>query len=141
MDVPNNKSIPFRLEDQMKKNPQVRILLFMLLLPLVLVLVGCERKSINEIMADPQRYAHREVGVVGKVVRSVSVLGKGAYEVDDGTGKLWVVSDKGVPREGARVGVKGKIRDGFNLGGLIKLPEVVRSGLVMIESEHKARNY
>ena len=125
----------------MKKSPQVRILLLMLLLPLVLVLVGCERKSINEIMADPQRYAHREVGVVGKVVRSVSVLGKGAYEVDDGTGKLWVVSDKGVPREGARVGVKGKIRDGFNLGGLIKLPEVVRSGLVMIESEHKARNY
>ena len=125
----------------MKKSPQVGILLLMLLLPLVLVLVGCETKSINEIMADPQRYAHREVGVVGKVVRSVSVLGKGAYEVDDGTGKLWVVSDKGVPREGARVGVKGKIRDGFNLGGLIKLPEVVRSGLVMIESEHKARNY
>ena len=61
MGVPNNKSIPFRLEDQMKKSPQVRILLLMLLLPLVLVLVGCERKSINEIMADPQRYAHREV--------------------------------------------------------------------------------
>ncbi len=125
----------------MKKSLQVRMLLSVLLLSLVLVLAGCERKSINEIMADPQRYTHKEVGVVGKVVRSVSVLGKGAYEVDDGTGKLWVVSDRGVPREGARVGVRGKIRDGFNFGGLIKLPEVVRSGLVMIESEHKARNY
>ena len=78
----------------------------------VLMLIACERKSINQILADPQRYAHREVDVVGQVVQSYSVLGRGAYQIEDGTGKLWVVSyeGKGVPRKGARVSVKGKIR-------------------------------
>ncbi len=106
----------------------------------VLMLIACERKSINQILADPQRYAHREVDVVGQVVQSYSVLGRGAYQIEDGTGKLWVVSyeGKGVPRKGARVSVKGKIQDGFDLGTLVKLPEVVSSGLVMIESTHKA---
>ncbi|SRR6266545_5364487 len=106
---------------------------------LMLFLAGCEEKRINEIMADPQRYSNREVGVVGKVVQSYSVLGKGAYQVDDGTGKLWVVSDKGVPRKGARVGVKGKIRDGYDLGTLVKLPEAISSGMVMVEAAHKSR--
>jgi hypothetical protein len=104
-----------------------------------LIVAGCEQKSINDIRADPSRYANREVGVVGNVTRSFSVLGKGAYEIDDGTGRLWVVSENGVPRDGARVAVKGTIRDAYNLSSLVKLPEPVTSGLVMIESSHKAR--
>jgi hypothetical protein len=117
----------------------LRFLMILLLTPLLLVLVGCEQKTINQILADPHRYANREVGVTGNVVRSVSILGKGAYQIDDGTGKLWVISDKGVPREGARIQAKGKIRDGFNLAGLVKLPDVVSSGMVMIESGHRAK--
>jgi hypothetical protein len=107
----------------------------------LLVLVACERKSIDQVLADPQHYAHRDVVIVGSVVKSYSVLGFGAYQLDDGTGKLWVVSKEGVPREGARVGVKGTIRDGYNLGDLgtkvMKLPDTVCSGIVMIESGHK----
>jgi hypothetical protein len=100
---------------------------------------GCEQKTINEIRAEPSRYANKEVSVVGTVTRSYSVLGKGVYEIDDGTGKLWIASEKGVPREGAKVVVKGTIRDGYNLGSFIKLPEAISSGLVMIESSHKAK--
>jgi len=118
---------------------KAKLLLAMVLASAMLVLVGCESKTINQILAEPQRYAHRDVGITGNVVRSFSVLGAGAYQVDDGTGKIWVVAKNNVPREGARVGVKGKIQDGFNLGGLVKLPEVVRSGMVMIESEHRAK--
>jgi hypothetical protein len=103
------------------------------------IMAGCEQKTINEIMADPGSFANKEVAVVGTVARSFSLLGKGAYEIDDGTGKLWVVSENGVPREGAKIAVKGTIRDGYNLGSLVKLPEPVSSGLVMIESSHKAR--
>ena len=91
----------------------------------------------------PARRKSQEVGIVGKVVRSYSVLGHGAYEVDDGTGTLWVVSNAGGPREGARVGVKGTIRDLFSLGDLgpiLKLPEAVRSGVVMMESERKVKD-
>jgi len=104
-----------------------------------LTMSGCEQKTINEIRAEPSRYANKEVSVVGTVTRSYSVLGRGVYEIDDGTGKLWIASEKGVPREGAKVVVKGKIRDGYNLGSFIKLPEAISSGLVMIESSHKAR--
>ncbi len=111
-----------------------------LLAGLALFLTACEQKTINQILADPQRYANKDVGIVGNVVQSYSVLGRGAYQVDDGTGKLWVVSDKGVPRKGARVSVKGKIRDGFDLGSLVKLPEAVGAGLVMMESKHKAES-
>lgn len=118
---------------------KVKLLLAMVLASAMLVLVGCESKTINQIMAEPQRYANKDVGITGNVIRSFSVLGAGAYQVDDGTGKIWVVAKNNVPREGARVGVKGKIQDGFNLGGLVKLPEVVRSGMVMIESSHRAK--
>lgn len=116
---------------------------FLVLAGMVLFLPGCEQKSIKHILADPQRYANHEVAVVGKVVRSYSVLGHGAYEVDDGTGTLWVIARSGVPREGVRAGVKGTIRVGFNLGelgSLLKLPEAVQSGVVLIETEHKAED-
>jgi hypothetical protein len=106
---------------------------------LALAMAGCERKSINDIKADPGRYSNHEVVIAGDVVRSVSVLGKGVYEIDDGTGKLWIVSQTGVPRDGAQVLVRGTVRDGYNLGEFVKLPEPVSSGLVMIEKSHKAR--
>ncbi len=109
------------------------------LVVLALTMAGCDQKTINEIKADPGRYADKEVGVVGTVTRSIGALGTGVYEIDDGTGKLWVVSKTGLPREGAKIGVKGTIRDGYSLGSLVKLPESISSGMVMIESSHKAR--
>ena len=118
---------------------KTKVFLGLVLGSVMLILVGCEQKTINQIMAEPHRYTNPDVGIKGNVTRSYSVLGTGAYQVDDGTGKMWVVAKHNVPREGARVGVKGKIQDGFNLGGLVKLPEVVRSGMVMIESDHRAR--
>jgi hypothetical protein len=103
-----------------------------------LTLTACATKSINDILADPSRYANREVTVKGEVTQSVSVLGHGSYKIEDGGGSLWVVSTKGVPRKGARVKVSGKIRDVADLGSVLKLPDVVGSGLVMTESSHKA---
>jgi hypothetical protein len=109
---------------------------------MVLCLPGCDRTTIHHILADPHRYANQEVAVAGRVLRSYSVMARGAYEVDDGTGTLWVVSQAGVPREGARVGVKGTLRDFFSLGDLgptLNLPESVRSGVVMIETARRTR--
>ena len=103
-----------------------------------LALTSCATRSINDILADPSRYANRDVTVKGEVTQSVSVLGHGSYKIEDGGGSLWVVSTKGVPRKGARVKVSGKIRDVADLGSVLKLPDVVGSGLVMTESSHKA---
>jgi len=104
---------------------------------------ACASRSVNQIIADPSRYRDREVRLSGAVVDSYSFVNRGAYRIDDGTGQLWVVSDKGVPRLKARVTVKGTIREGFNLGSLgdrIKLPPGIGSGLVLMESSHKAND-
>ena len=105
-------------------------------------LSGCAARSINHIMADPHRYVSRDVGIRGEVIESYSVVGHGVYRVDDGTGRLWVVSEKGVPRKGAKVEVRGEIKDGYDLGDLstlVKIPERLGNGMVMIEKKHKAR--
>jgi len=105
----------------------------------LVVVSGCAT-SINNVLADPSRYRNREVKVAGRVEDSYSVAGRGAYRLQDRSGQLWVLSDRGVPRTGARVTVKGTIRDAFNLGILAKqLPPGVASGLVMIETSHSAQ--
>ncbi|OGG55653.1 MAG: hypothetical protein A3F84_23880 [Candidatus Handelsmanbacteria bacterium RIFCSPLOWO2_12_FULL_64_10] len=110
------------------------------LLSALTLFVACKEKAtIGQVLSDPQRYADREVGVEGNVIQNYSVLGRGAYQIEDGTGRLWVVSEKGVPRKGARVRVKGKVREGFDLGSLVKLPDVVGSALVLIESAHEVK--
>jgi membrane protein implicated in regulation of membrane protease activity len=105
-----------------------------------LVLAACASMTINRVLADPSRYRNREVRLSGAVVDSYSLANRGAYRIDDDTGQLWVVSDRGTPRKGARVTVKGTIREGFNLGSLgDRLPAGIGSGLVLMESSHKAR--
>ncbi len=104
---------------------------------------ACATRSVNQILADPSRYRDREVRVAGLVVESYSFASRGAYRIDDQSGQLWVVSDRGVPRKGARVTVTGTIREGFNLGSLgdrINLPAGLGSGLVLMESSHRAKD-
>lgn len=118
-----------------------RLVVILALATSALVSAACATRTVNEILADPSRYRDRDVRVSGAVVDSYSLANRGAYRIDDGTGQLWVVSDMGVPRTSARVTVKGKIREGFNLGALggrINLPAGVGSGLVLMESSHKA---
>lgn len=103
-----------------------------------LVSASCASATINQVLADPSRYRDHEVQLSGKVVDSYSFANRGAYRIDDNTGQLWVVSDRGTPRKGAQVTVKGTIREGFNLGSLGNLPGI-GAGLVMMESSHKAK--
>jgi hypothetical protein len=104
---------------------------------------ACAATTINQILADPSRYRNRDVRVSGSVVDSYSFANRGVYKISDESGQLWVMSDRGVPRKGARVVVKGTIRDGFSLGSFgdrVKLPPAIGSGLLIMESSHKARN-
>jgi len=103
---------------------------------------GCATKTINHILADPSRYRNSDVQLKGTVVDSYSIAGHGAYQIADGTGRMWIVSSHGVPRTGASVQVKGRVREGANLGnagGRLNLPPGVAAGVVMIESSHKAK--
>ena len=103
---------------------------------------ACAARTINQVLADPGHYRDREVKLSGSVVDSYSFVGNGASQIEDSTGKLWIVSNRGVPRKGAHVSVKGTVREGFSLGSVgdkIKLPPAVSAGIVLMESSHKAK--
>jgi hypothetical protein len=88
------------------------------LLAAVFLLTACpSQTTISKINADPGRYRGKEVGIVGRVTDSYGVLGNGAYEIDDGTGRIWVATRRGVPSRGSQVGVKGRVLNGFQWGG------------------------
>src|SRR5271155_2692604 len=84
-----------------------------------LLLAGCPpRVSIAKLNRDPGRYAGREVTVAGRVVDSYGALGRGVFQVDDGTGTMWVLAGQyGVPGAGAKLAVTGHVEQGFSLGG------------------------
>jgi len=88
-----------------------RLILLPVLLAAVLGLAACpSQTNIGKITADPDRYMDKEVGIVGRVTDSYGVpLVGGAYEIDDGTGRLWVLSERSAPAKGSRVGVKGRV--------------------------------
>jgi len=98
---------------------RTRILSAVLLVAGVLCLAGCpQRLTIEHINRDPGRYRNKEVAIAGRVVSSYGALGTGVFEVDDGTGRMWVFSQRyGVPGRDARLAVAGYIEQGFSFGG------------------------
>lgn len=96
-----------------------RIVLAALPVLVTLFLAGCPtRTSIADINRDPGRYSGKEVTIAGRVSDSMGALGTGAFQVDDGTGRMWVISENyGVPGNDAKVSVTGRIQQGFSFGG------------------------
>jgi hypothetical protein len=73
--------------------------------------------SISRINQNPAKYQNKDVALVGTVTDSYGALGTGVYELDDGTGRIWVMTTHGVPSKGARVGVSGQVYTGLQYGG------------------------
>jgi hypothetical protein len=84
-----------------------------------LCLAGCpQRTTIANINHDPGRFRGKEVTIVGRVTSSFGALGSGVFEVDDGTGRMWVFSQNyGVPGRDAKLAVTGHVEEGFTFGG------------------------
>src|SRR5215213_10130024 len=110
-----------------------KTVVFLALIGGTLLLTACpSQTNIAKINADPDRYRGKEIGIAGTVTDSYGAAGVGAYEIDDGTGKIWVATRHGVPSRGSRVGAKGYVRNGFSFGG--------RSyGTVMEETDRRSR--
>jgi hypothetical protein len=85
---------------------------------LIVFACGCTVTTIYKVNSDPARYMAKDVTIAGQVVTSFGAMNQGAYEVDDGTGRLWVWSSGfGVPSQGARVTVTGRVQAGVAIGG------------------------
>jgi hypothetical protein len=98
---------------------------------------ACGGTSIRKITADPSRYRTDEVKISGEVLDSYSIGSRGIYHVDDGSGRLWVYSDNGVPRKGAQVSVWGTIREALNLGPLNNLVKIPVDAVILVERQHR----
>jgi hypothetical protein len=106
--------------------------LFVLISGALLFTACPSQTNIAKINRNPDRYRNKEVGIAGRVTDSYGVLGAGAYEIDDGTGRIWVATRRGVPSRGSHVGAKGYIHNGFSFAG--------RSfGTVMEETDRRSR--
>src|SRR4051812_5977707 len=96
------------------------------------------RKSIADIEANPGKYQNKTVSITG-IVRdadgvNIPIMGirGGCYKIDDGTGSIWVCTEKGVPTKGAELTVKGKLQNGATIQGK-------NYGLVIMEKDRKFR--
>lgn len=98
-----------------------------------LFLSGCGPTKIGRILQDPTRYANRDVTVEGRVAQSIGAFIAGVYQVEDDTGKIYVLSTRsGVPAQGVRVRVRGQVTPGLSVLGK-------SLGTTIRESEHRAR--
>jgi hypothetical protein len=106
--------------------------MFLFTLAAGLVMTGCATTKIGRILDDPARFRNRSVRIDGTVVASAGLLGTGGYQVQDDTGKIYVVSRRGVPRTGAHVQVEGPVVSGVELMGQ-------NFGTTIREREHKVK--
>ncbi len=99
---------------------------------LAALLSGCGPVKIGRVLDEPMRFGNRTVRVEGEVDRSIGAVIAGVYQVQDDTGKIYVISVSGVPRKGSKVSVKGKVQQGITFGN--------RSfGTVLREESHKVK--
>src|SRR5215813_5147688 len=85
----------------------------------MILMVGCPTQtSIADINKDPGHFAGKDVSIHGTVSDSFGALGNGVFQIDDGTGRMWVYSQNfGVPGNGTKTAVTGRIEQGFAFGG------------------------
>lgn len=70
--------------------------------------VGCQAPLIT-IKESPKK-VDQTVNLRGKVVHLAPFLGNGAYQIEDVTGKIWVVTTQTLPQLNQQINLKGKIK-------------------------------
>ena len=103
----------------MRLHPFIRFLLLAAIAAALIAASGCRGgvTPIKTLLDDPARFDGQVVRIAGEVGLSAGAFGYGAYQLNDGTGTLSVVSKGGgAPREGAKVGVDGTFKAVFTLG-------------------------
>ncbi|KGF72063.1 hypothetical protein DO97_13225 [Neosynechococcus sphagnicola sy1] len=87
-------------------------------------LIGCTQLArfgigttpISQIVSNPSQYQNATIR--GKVINQIGVLGRGAYEIQDNSASVWVVTQSGMPPINSTVTVRGRASEGISIGGL-----------------------
>jgi len=94
------------------------ILLLLGLLLLAFSTVGCSPNKIGDILDNPSQYEGEELTVSGTIGETIwfALLEKGAYQVGDGTGNIWIITSQPPPQKGQTVSVRGTLQPAITLG-------------------------
>ena len=94
----------------------MKLLLFCIAIVIILAtalsICSCtETDQIAFIMNNPSRFNGQTVDINGAVENTIwdSAVSRGAYQVFDGSGDIWVVTDQALPSKGIEVNVKGTL--------------------------------
>jgi hypothetical protein len=121
--MPARRDSPVARDNSPKKNQVVqgmknRSLGLMALLATTLLFSACPSETtIGQLNGEPGRYRNKEVSVRGTVNNSFGALGMGAYELEDETGRIWVLTENGVPTKGSQVRAVGQYINGVTWAG------------------------
>lgn len=75
-------------------------------------------ERIADVLADLRNYDGLQVTFEGEVSGVINLLGYKAYTLDDGSGTITVVTERGLPRSGESLKVSGIIHEVFNVAGV-----------------------
>ena len=103
----------------MKKKKVIIVSLLTLLVLMVVLASSCAQVTkIGDIKASPSQYANKEVTVKGTVNNSFwfSLLSKGAYEISDSSGTIWVVVTQTPPVKMDIIQVSGTVQSAITVG-------------------------
>lgn len=86
---------------------------------MIFLLSACSgRVSIESINHDPAQFRGKEISIAGRVANSFTEGNASAFELDDGTGRLWVLRENtNLPAHNSSISVRGTIEQGLPFGG------------------------
>jgi hypothetical protein len=85
--------------------------------PTLLNYVGIGVTPIREVVARPAQLRGQRITLRGKVVNQMGALGVGGYELQDGSGSLWVLTQSGIPEMQQEIFVTGEPNEGIAIAG------------------------
>ncbi len=85
--------------------------------PELLNRVGIGVTPVGDIMAHPTQHRGKTVTIRGKVINQAGILGVGTYELQDGSGSIWVLTQAGIPELQTEVFIKGQPNEGVTIAG------------------------
>jgi hypothetical protein len=92
-------------------------------------ILGGGTDKIGDINANPEEYEGKDCSVKGFVTAVIDIpfTSKDYFKINDGSGEIWIFTDKGVPPKNIEVKVKGIVKHvgkipilGTDLGYCIK---------------------
>lgn len=106
-----------RLAHKQKLN---KIIYLLIIIGLNINLIGCHALNLSNLWRDKSPISINQIAkqtekdttiyVTGEVIKVAPLLGNNAYQVQDNTGSIWVISTGNLPSVGQNILIKSKIR-------------------------------